>query len=86
MGIAATKNFTVMMARKGEHFETCIKGDLDDLMAGVAILVCRVCALGGRTAGAREILLDRAIETLETYGRDNIEDLVAEEDADNATA
>ena len=85
MDIATTKDFTAMVARKGEHFETCIEGDMDDLMAGVSLLVCKVCALGGRTAGAREILLDRAIETLETIGRDNIENLVAEEDADNAT-
>ena len=41
--------------------------------------------LGGRTAGTREILLDRAIETLETFGRDNIKALAAEEEADNAT-
>lgn len=85
MDIATIKNFTAMVACKDEQCETCIKGDIDDLMAGVTFLVCKVCALGGRTAGAREILLDRFIETLETFGRDTIEDVVAEEDADGQT-
>ena len=85
MDIATTKNFTAMVACKDGQFDTCIKGDLDDLMAGVIFLVCKVCTLGGRTAGAREILLDRVIETLETFGRDNIKALAAEEEADNAT-
>lgn len=88
MGIATIKNFTAMVACKDAQFETCIDGDLDDLMAGVTFLVCKVCAISGRTAGAREILLDRAIETLGTFGRDILEGLAAEEEeeeADNAT-